>query len=624
MFRHILLLVLMLAFSCQAFYLPGLPPQDYCRSGTNKTCLTAIQVFVNRLTSSLGLFSYDYSAFDFCGNESKPINQNLGQELFGERIKTSPYKFSFDTNNLCTEVCRRSYNSSDERLEFLKQGILYSYTHWWIIDNMPLSWCYETIDSTEFCTPNFPIGCYVNKAGTAEGACGINEAFNKADTFYLFNHVDIVIYFRPSLHDKGISRLVKATLAPKSYSENYCSGPPLAIPSKSEGMLNIPYTYSVYFQPEYNLEWATRWSYIFNSTQYTNVLWFSFLNSGIVNLFLLLSFALLYFRRIKSRIAASKQMKVVPVESPWESLRCDVFRVPPKPKMFSVFVGVGFQIFWTTIITLCSGALGFLSPANRGALGTTIVTLFVSFGSLAGYKSARLYKTFEREDWKSNAVLTSLSISGFIFMIFFAVNLIYWNHGSSAAVSAWIFAEVVLIWFGGMLPLTILGTYLGQRKAKFHHPGFVNSECREIPQNSCLKKPIISIILGGLLPFGTIFIPFFFILNSIWFHQYYTCFGYALLALVNLSISCGLVTILLCYLHLTAEDYRWWWRSFLTAGFTAVYLFIYATHFYIKHVEAKTFATFIAYFGVTTIMTTLLFLFCGEQPFIFYFFYRNI
>jgi hypothetical protein len=26
------------------------------------------------------------------------------------------------------------------------------------------------------------------------------------------------------------------------------------------------------------------------------------------------------------------------------------------------------------------------------------------------------------------------------------------------------------------------------------------------------------------------------------------------------------ITVVLAYLHLCAEDYRWWWRSFLTAG----------------------------------------------------------
>ena len=36
------------------------------------------------------------------------------------------------------------------------------------------------------------------------------------------------------------------------------------------------------------------------------------------------------------------------------------------------------------------------------------------------------------------------------------------------------------------------------------------------------------------------------------------------------------ITIVLCYFQLCAEDYRWWWRSFLTAGSSGLYLFAYS------------------------------------------------
>ena len=45
-----------------------------------------------------------------------------------------------------------------------------------------------------------------------------------------------------------------------------------------------------------------------------------------------------------------------------------------------------------TFITLIFACFGFLSPANRGALGTAVVVLFILLGSVAGYVSARLYK----------------------------------------------------------------------------------------------------------------------------------------------------------------------------------------------------------------------------------------
>ena len=32
------------------------------------------------------------------------------------------------------------------------------------------------------------------------------------------------------------------------------------------------------------------------------------------------------------------------------------------------------------------------------------------------------------------------------------------------------------------------------------------------------------------------------------------------------------------------QDYHWWWRSFLTSGFTAFYLAVYCIHYFITKV----------------------------------------
>jgi transmembrane 9 superfamily protein 2/4 len=99
-----------------------------------------------------------------------------------------------------------------------------------------------------------------------------------------------------------------------------------------------------------------------------------------------------------------------------------------------------------TFFTLFFACLGFLSPANRGSLGSTGIVLFVFLGLPAGYVSARLYKTFGGESWKcnililvnlvecfsANTILTSGFITGTIFIIFFVMNLILWGEHSSA------------------------------------------------------------------------------------------------------------------------------------------------------------------------------------------------
>ena len=76
--------------------------------------------------------------------------------------------------------------------------------------------------------------------------------------------------------------------------------------------------------------------------------------------------------------------------------------------LLSVFLGSGTQLLSMAAITLVFACLGFLSPANRGALMTCALVLFVCLGTPAGYVAARIYKSFGGEKWKSNVLLTSM------------------------------------------------------------------------------------------------------------------------------------------------------------------------------------------------------------------------
>lgn len=59
--------------------------------------------------------------------------------------------------------------------------------------------------------------------------------------------------------------------------------------------------------------------------------------------------------------------------------------------------------------------LGMLSPSSRGALMTAAIFLFVIMGLIAGYFSARLFKTMKARDWKRGAFLTATLYPGIVF-----------------------------------------------------------------------------------------------------------------------------------------------------------------------------------------------------------------
>lgn len=53
----------------------------------------------------------------------------------------------------------------------------------------------------------------------------------------------------------------------------------------------------------------------------------------------------------------------------------------------------------------------------------------------------------------------------------------------------------------------------------FEHPVRTNQIPRQVPDQSLYTRPAPGIVMGGVLPFGCIFIQLFFILNSIWSNQ---------------------------------------------------------------------------------------------------------
>ncbi|XP_053435548.1 transmembrane 9 superfamily member 2-like [Nycticebus coucang] len=596
--RWLLGLELVLGFqltTCTAFYLPGLAPVNFCEDKEIGFCQSSVALFVNRLDSVESVLPYEYDTFDFCQDSGKKRpSENLGQVLFGERITSSPYKFFFNKTETCIKVCVRSYDPGNKD------------------------------DGRKYCKTGFPIGCFITNSGISKHDCIVHPEFNKKNTFCLFNHVDITIsYHRESGTNQSVARLVAVRLDPKSYkhsdeNQQTCNGPPMEIPREHTNKLNVTYTYSVKFEVrKQKYQWASRWDYVLESMPDTNIQWISIMNSFVIIIFLSGMIAMITLRTLRRDITRYNQINSPEDAQPdfgWKLVHGDVFRPPKNGMLLSVFLGQGMQVFIMTFITLFLACLGFLSPANRGALMTCAIVLWVLLGTPAGYVSAKMYKTFKGTNWKTNFLLMALLCPGIVFADLFLMNLILWVEGSSAAISFGSLIGILGMWFGISVPLTFCGSYFGSKK-KFKCSVHTNQIPRHIPPQSFFTNPIVGIIIGGILPFGCIFIQLFFILNSIWSHQLYYMFGFLFFVFIILLITCSEATILLCYFHLCAEDYHWWWRAFFTSSFTTVYLFIYSVHYFFTKLQITGIASTILYFGYTMIMVLIFFLFTGAVGF---------
>lgn len=71
--------------------------------------------------------------------------------------------------------------------------------------------------------------------------------------------------------------------------------------------------------------------------------------------------------------------------------------------------------------------LGMLSPASRGALTTAAITFYMIHGAVAGYLSARLYKTMKGREWKRAAFLTASLYPAVVGLTCFFLNFFIWG-----------------------------------------------------------------------------------------------------------------------------------------------------------------------------------------------------
>ncbi|CAD5235525.1 unnamed protein product [Bursaphelenchus xylophilus] len=634
MLRHLLLVLAVGLAPVQTFYLPGLAPVNFCEADQRSAkCPSNVTLFVNKLDSDQSVIPYEYHSFDFCvGSEDESPVENLGQVLFGERIRPSPYKISFKESQQCTSLCEKTYDNANavdqDKIKLLFRGMKLNYQHHWIIDNMPVTFCFINQQNMNVCTTGFPMGCYVTPEGKPKDACVLDTRYRQPDSYYLFNHVDIKIEYRdmsndPNFLDEKIGgRIIRIKVQPRSIKHEdpnkldcSLSAPPQAIGSNDKNF-KVHYTYSIVWEKT-EVKWSSRWDYILDSMPHTNIQWFSIMNSLVIVLFLSGMVGMILLRTLHRDIARYNQLdneEDAQEEFGWKLVHGDVFRAPRHPLLLSVFVGAGSQLLLCSSITLIFACLGFLSPANRGALMTFALVFYVLFGIVSGYVSARLYKMMDGINWKTNILLTSTLIPGIMFGVLFVTNSMLWAKGSSAAVPFGTLVALLALWLFVSVPLSFVGSFFGFKADKITAPVRTNQIPRQVPYQTMYTKPLPGMLMGGILPFGCIFIQLFFILNSIWAHQVFYMFGFLSLVFLILIITCSEATILLAYFHLCAEDYHWWWRSFFTSGFTAVYLFAYCVHYLSKLSIQGTIST-ILYFTYTGIFVFLFFLMTGAIGF---------
>lgn len=598
-FKIWVLTVCLIFQSGYGFYLPGSYPLKHVVDDD-------LSVKVNSITSIDTEMPFSYYSLPICKPQGgiKDSAENLGELLMGDRIENSPYLFKMYKNQTDVFLCQTD-PLTDEQFKTLKERIDEMYQVNLILDNLPAI-------------------RYTRKEGYPLRWTGYPVGINVKGSYFVFNHLKFkvlvhkyeetnvasvmgtgdaagVIPIRKQDLDVPGYMVVGFEVVPCSPLHNVdlvknlkmyekYPNPIHCDPNSVSMQINkgqpIVFTYEVTFE-ESDIKWPSRWD-AYLKMEGSKVHWFSILNSLMVITFLAGIVLVIFLRTVRrdltryEELDKEAQAQMNEELSGWKLVVGDVFRAPANPALLCIMVGDGVQLLGMGIGTILFAALGFMSPASRGTLIIGMLFFYMILGIAAGYVAVRLWRTIccgDHRGWVSVSWKAACFFPGIAFLILTTLNFLLWGSQSTGAIPFSLFVILLLLWFCISVPLTLVGGYFGAKAPHIEYPVRTNQIPREIPPQ---KYPSWLLVLGaGTLPFGTLFIELFFIMSSLWMGRVYYVFGFLFIVLVLLVVVCAEVSLVLTYMHLCVEDWRWWWKSFFASGSVSIYIFLYSINYLI-------------------------------------------
>ncbi|CDM37744.1 hypothetical protein CBS147339_6466 [Penicillium roqueforti] len=685
--RQWALWVLLLVSCTGAFYIPGYSITRYNDGDP-------IPLLVNKIFSDHTQLQYAYFDLPFvCPPSGKThggspfgsgqsISLNIGEVLRGDRIMTSDFEVAMGKDVECRSLCTRDVSRSN--VKWARQLIKEGYVIEWIADNLPGATSFVTVDrSRKYYASGFKLGYRDISPVTGQ------------HRYFINNHFTIVIRWRSA--PEGGKVIVGFEVYPKSITaedrlENGC---PKAVHNSNEGLglyiapnlsrmeekysglsyipddddedddgatLKVPYTYSVYFREDTNVEWANRWDlYFTNQVESSITHWLAIINSLTICTVLGVTVFVIWSRTVQgdlkgrgdgamddrkmkgqSRRRSGKSEKkgegllddsadverdadyssddeAVEDTSGWKLLHGDVFRIPAYSGLLAPLVGSGMQLLFMASGLLLLSCLGILNPSFRGGFVSVGMGLFVFAGLFSGYFSGRLYKTFGGTAWRKNTLITALLFPGLAFCLVLILNLFVWAQASSTAIPFGTLIGLLALWLLIQVPLVYIGSWVGYVRAMpWEHPLKTNAIARQVPPQPWYLRTPLGPVVTGVVPFAVLFIELLFLFKNLWQDKsgYYYVFGFLSAVSTVLIVTVVEVTVIATYSQLCSENYHWWWQSFLTGGNSAFWIFAYCIWYYMFKLHITGFVSSLLFFSYSFLACAVYGLLTGTVGFL--------
>lgn len=517
--------------------------------------------------------TYAYFSLPFCVGPKETIShyhETLGEALQGVELEHSGLGFEFKADLGKTQYC--DITLTEEKLKALVYAVKNHYWYQMYIDDLPI-W----------------------------GIVG--EVDDSNDGYYIWTHKKFDVgYSSNQIVDVNLTSEAKVKLTPNA---------------------KIPFTYEVTWKRS-EVKFENRFDKYLDPNFFQHrIHWFSIFNSFMMVIFLVGLVSMILMRTLRKDYARySKDEEMDDMERDlgdeygWKQVHGDVFRPASHPMMFSALIGTGYQISVVTTCVIVFSIMGELYT-ERGSLLSTVIFVYAATSPVNGYYGGSLYARMGGKIWIKQMLLSAFLLPALVCGTAFFINFIAIYYHASRAIPFGTMVAVTFICLFVILPLTLVGTVLGRNLAgQPNYPCRINAVPRPIPEKKWFMEPAVIVVLGGILPFGSIFIEMYFIFTSFWAYKIYYVYGFMLLVFLILAVVTVCVTIVCTYFLLNAEDYRWQWTSFMAAASTSGYVYLYS--FYYFFFKTKMYGLFQTtfYFGYMALFSLALGLMCGTFGYI--------
>lgn len=512
--------------------------------------------------------TYGYFSLPFCTGAKGSINhyhETLGEALQGVELEFSGLDIEYMQNVPFTPYCEIFLN--EEKQKAFIYAVKNHYWYQMYIDDLPI-W----------------------------GIVGDVDEENKVYSIWTHKKFDI---------GYNGDRIVDINLT----SQNKM---PLTLNTK------IKFTYEVNWKQS-DIRFEDRFDKYLDPTFFQHrIHWFSIFNSFMMVIFLVGLVSMILMRTLRKDYARySKDDDLEDLERDlgdeygWKQVHGDVFRPPPHGLLFCSLIGTGYQITLVTLSVITFAILGDLYT-ERGSLLSTTIFVYSITSPVNGYFGSSLYSQMGGKKWIKQMIVSAFLIPVLVCGTAFFINFIAMYYHASRAIPFGTMIAVLCICFFVILPLTMVGTVLGRNlSGQPDYPCRINAVPRPIPEKKWYMDPLVIIMLGGILPFGSIFIEMYFIFTSFWAYKIYYVYGFMLLVFFILIIVTMCVTIVCTYFLLNAEDYRWQWTSFLSAGSTSIYVYLYSIYYFFFKTKMYGLFQTAFYFEYMALFSLALGIMCG-------------